>query len=58
MELQTAFGASMRNHRKSKNLTQEALAERVDVSMETIGKIERGAAAPTFAPAQKIADAL
>lgn len=58
MELQAIFGANVRNHRKSKNLTQEALAERVDVSMETIGKIERGAAAPTFATAQRIADAL
>lgn len=58
MELQTVFGANVRNHRKAKGLTQEALAERVDVSMETIGKIERGAAAPTFATAQKIANAL
>lgn len=58
MELQTVFGANVRNHRKARGLTQEALAERVDVTMETIGKIERGAAAPTFATAQKIADAL
>lgn len=58
MELQAIFGANVRHHRKSRGLTQEALAERVDVSMETIGKIERGAAAPTFATAQRIADAL
>jgi transcriptional regulator with XRE-family HTH domain len=58
MELQTIFGANVRNNRKAKNLTQEALAERIDVSMETIGKIERGAAAPTFATAEKLATAL
>jgi transcriptional regulator with XRE-family HTH domain len=58
MELQTIFGANVRNHRKAKGLTQEALAERVDVSMETIGKIERGVAAPTFATAEKLAAAL
>ena len=58
MELQTLFGANVRNHRKAKGLTQEALAERVEVSMETIGKIERGAAAPTFATAEKLAAAL
>lgn len=58
MELQTIFGANVRNHRKAKGLTQEALAERVEVSMETIGKIERGAAAPTFATAEKLALAL
>lgn len=58
MELQILFGANVRNHRKAMGLTQEALAERVDVSMETIGKIERGAAAPTFATAEKLAVAL
>lgn len=58
MKLQTLFGANVRNHRKARGLTQEALAERVEVSMETIGKIERGAAAPTFATAEKLALAL
>lgn len=58
MELQTIFGANVRHHRKARGLTQEALAERVNVSIETIGKIERGAAAPTFSTAEKIADAL
>jgi transcriptional regulator with XRE-family HTH domain len=39
-------------------MTQEALAERVDVSIETIGKIERGAAAPSFDTVERIAAAL
>jgi len=52
------FGTHVRNHRKARHLTQEQLAERVDVSIETIGKIERGAAAPSFETAERIALAL
>jgi transcriptional regulator with XRE-family HTH domain len=58
MELQKIFGLNVRNHRKALSLTQEELAERVDVTIETIGKIERGVAAPTFNTAEKIALAL
>lgn len=58
MQLPTLFGKNVRNCRKARKLTQEQLAERVDVSMETIGKIERGVAAPTFATAERIAEAL
>jgi len=58
MELQIIFGSNVRNQRKATGITQEALAERADVTMETIGKIERGVAAPTFATAEKIARAL
>jgi transcriptional regulator with XRE-family HTH domain len=39
-------------------MTQEALAERVAVSIETIGKIERGVAAPSFDTVERIAQAL
>jgi transcriptional regulator with XRE-family HTH domain len=39
-------------------MTQAQLAERVAVSIETIGKIERGIAAPSFDTAEKIAVAL
>ena len=58
MELKQAFGASVRHHRRAKGMTQEVLAERVDLSMETIGKIERGVAAPSFETAERIAEAL
>lgn len=58
MALQRIFGTNLRNQRKARGLTQEALAERVEVSIETIGKIERGVAAPSFATAEKIAVAL
>lgn len=58
MELQLLFGANVRHHRKAKGWTLERLAELVGISQETIGKIERGKAAPLFATAQKIAAAL
>lgn len=58
MQLQVIFGTNVRNLRKEKHYTQEKLAELVDVSMETIGKIERGSSAPTFATAERIAAAL
>ncbi|UGX85227.1 helix-turn-helix domain-containing protein [Phyllobacterium meliloti] len=58
MELQLLFGANVRHHRKAKGWTLEHLAELVGVSQETIGKIERGKAAPLFDTADKIASAL
>ncbi|QGA58832.1 helix-turn-helix domain-containing protein [Brucella sp. 2280] len=58
MELQRLFGANVRHHRKAKGWTLEQLSEQVGVSRETIGKIERGVAAPLFETAEKIAVAL
>lgn len=58
MELQNLFGANVRHHRKAKGWTLERLADEVGVTQETIGKIERGKAAPLFDTAEKIAAAL
>ncbi|MGV1956250.1 helix-turn-helix domain-containing protein [Agrobacterium sp. 22-214-1] len=58
MELQHLFGANVRHHRKAKGWTLERLADEVGVTQETIGKIERGKAAPLFETAEKIAVAL
>ena len=58
MELQHLFGANVRHHRKAKGWTLERLADEVGVTQETIGKIERGKAAPLFETAEKIAAAL
>ncbi|WP_146097099.1 helix-turn-helix domain-containing protein [Brucella oryzae] len=58
MELQRLFGANVRHHRKAKGWTLERLSEQVGVSRETIGKIERGVAAPLFETAENIAAAL
>lgn len=58
MDLKQAFGTSVRHHRRAAGMTQENLAELVEVSIETIGKIERGVAAPSFDTAEKIASVL
>ena len=58
MQLQDIFGANVRQHRKAKGWTIEQLADRVGVTQETIGKIERGKAAPLFETAEAIAPAL
>ena len=52
MELQRLFGANVRHHRKAKGWTLEQLAGKIGVSRETIGKIERGVAAPLFETAE------
>lgn len=38
----------VRHHRERAGLTQAELAERIDKSLDTIGRIERGGAAPSF----------
>lgn len=58
MELQRLFGANVRHHRKAKGWTLEQLSDQTGISRETIGKIERGVAAPLFETAEKIAVAL
>jgi transcriptional regulator with XRE-family HTH domain len=58
VDLKQAFGTSVRHHRRAAGMTQERLAELVEVSIETIGKIERGVAAPSFDTVEKIASAL
>ena len=58
MNLKRVFGTNVRHHRKAVGMTQEGLAAKVEVSIETIGKVERGAAAPSFDTAEKIAAAL
>lgn len=58
MELQRLFGANVRHHRKAKGWTLEQLSGQTGISRETIGKIERGVAAPLFETAEKIAVAL
>lgn len=58
MELQQTFGANVRHHRKARGWTQDQLAERVGVTLETIGKVERGVVPPSFDTAERIAKAL
>lgn len=58
MQLQTLFGNNVRHYRRAAGWNMEELADAVGVSRETIGKIERGTAAPLFETAEKIALAL
>ena len=38
----------VRHHRERAGMTQAQLAERIDKSVQLVGRIERGAAAPSF----------
>lgn len=58
MDLYQALGAHIRYHRREMDMSQEALAERVGVTPELIGKIERGTTASSFEVVEKIAGAL
>lgn len=48
----------IRELRRAMRLTQSRFAELTDLSEDSIGKIERGAAVPTVATLRRIADAL
>ncbi|EMS96599.1 helix-turn-helix domain-containing protein [Agrobacterium tumefaciens str. Cherry 2E-2-2] len=58
MELRKIFGSNIRHHRKALGLTQEALAEKADLSIEMMGRLERGDASPSFETIESIAKAL
>lgn len=58
-QLRLQIGAAVRAARKrQKSLTQEKLAEKAGVSMETISNVERGATLPTIDVLFKIARAI
>jgi transcriptional regulator with XRE-family HTH domain len=48
----------VRHHRKRSGLTQSQLAELVDLTTLTVGRIERGEAAPSFEALSRLADVL
>jgi transcriptional regulator with XRE-family HTH domain len=58
LDLYQALGAHIRHHRRGQDITQEALAARVNLPVEIIGKIERGTTASSFDTVEKIATAL
>jgi len=47
-ELRTQFGRRLRSIRRSRDVTQEKLAEYCDLSPEYVSHIERGMASPSF----------
>lgn len=49
-----SFGTRLRYFRKERKLTQEQLAEAVNVSVEFISNVERGVNAPSFRTLEKL----
>ena len=56
--IQNIVGVNIRYYRRLNNLTQEELAERVDVSSPYIGYLERGQKSPSLELLIRIASAL
>lgn len=52
--LNKQFGAKVRHFRMSAGITQADLAERLDVTTEMVGKMERGTTGASFATIEKI----
>jgi transcriptional regulator with XRE-family HTH domain len=56
--IQGHFGRRVRALRKAKGLSQEALADAIGRSVDTVSNVERGVLATRLATAQAIAEAL
>ena len=54
----TDFGKHLKQLRQRCELTQQALAEKADISISFLGAIERGKKSPTIDVLQKLATAL
>lgn len=55
--LKAVFAAEFRRHRRRLGLTQAALAEKLELSVDMIGRLERGTVAPSFDTIERIAAA-
>lgn len=58
MKTPNLVGANIRRYRKRAGLSQEALAEKLDLSLNFIGQVERGSRAPSFSSLGRIAQVL
>ena len=56
--LKKLFGANLKAFRKKNGMTQAALAEAVDKSIDLISQIERGTSSPSFETISKLSEAL
>ncbi len=56
--LKRQFGARLRSLRIQKGITQEVLAAKTDLTIESISNIERGIFGPRFSNLEKIAAVL
>lgn len=57
-DLKATFGQLVAAHRRRLKLTQDQLAEKADLSVDMIGKIETGSSGASFAAIEKLAKAL
>lgn len=58
MGLASTFGRNVRNARRAKSLTLEALAHDVGLAYSYIGELERGRRNPTLKVVERVAKAL
>ncbi len=58
VDLLELFGKRIRGLRRSKDLTQEQLAELAGISLQNMGEIERGKGNPTLVTVEKLSSAL
>ena len=53
-----AIGQRIKSKRKNMGLTQESLAEKLDISVEYLSRVESGSANASFSLLEKISDAM
>lgn len=58
MRLARTLGLNVRRYRKTRGLSQEALADAVDLAVTYVGQIERGLRNPTLDVVERLAKAL
>lgn len=57
-DLKVVYGRRLRLFRKERNWTQSKLAEEADLSLDMVGRLERGQAAPSFESMARISTVL
>ena len=57
-ELRDVFGRRLKEARKACRMTQEALAEAIAMSIDMVGRLERGTAQPSFETIARLCTAL
>ncbi|WP_428561135.1 MAG: helix-turn-helix domain-containing protein [Solidesulfovibrio sp. DCME] len=57
-EILKIFGKRLRSLRRAKDMTQEQVAERAGLSLQSVGEIERGRGNPTLVNVERLSEAL
>jgi len=57
-EILKIFGKRVRALRRAKDMTQEQVAERAGLSLQSVGEIERGRGNPTLVNIERLSEAL